>query len=188
MGPKDRPTPIKARPSNVAGQPEQQEATASTAQAAATADNVNKYAGKGARPKGLAHAVPPYVAFSSPTFEVARDAALCKMGQDDKVNSTHGHLLDRMIGLRGELLQRVEDLTKPSKTDRKLFEDIADVMKGTSQYYRERRATLMSLEHTYEEQGGLLIEALQKRWSTFIDIFKDQEKHAIILSWRQSGD
>ena len=84
-----------------------------------------------------------------------------------------------MVGLRGELMSRVDNLTRPSKKDRELLNDIADAFRGTTQHYRERRASLVSLEHTYEEQGGLLMEAVQRRWSDFVDIYEDQKKREL---------
>ena len=174
MGPKDRPKPTKAEPSKVASKPEKQEASASASQAAAA--TAKKYAGTGARPKGQAHATPPFMAFSSPTFAAAREATRSKIGQDDRIDSVHGHLSNRLVGLRGEMMGRVDNLTRPGKRDRELFSDIADAFRGTTQHYRERRAALVSLEHTYEEQGGLLMDAMEKRWSDFVTIYQDQER------------
>ena len=114
------------------------------------------------------------MAYTSPTLTVAREAARSKIGQDDRIDSVHGHLSNRLVGLTGEMMGRVDNLTRPGKRDREMFTEIADAFKGVTQHYRERRAALVSLEHTYEEQGGLLMEAMEKRWSDFVSIYRDQ--------------
>ena len=118
----------------------------------------------------------PFMAYSSPTYQIAKEPAKHPFGLDDQVDSTHGNLSNRMVGLTRQITAGADASTTPSGTDVTLFNDVADAKRGMSQHYRERRAALMSLEHAYEEEDGRMLEALQQRWNNFVNIFSEQEE------------